>query len=176
MINISAPFRNSPFLKIFCLFLNRKTFQKIVHRLFLLLLPALCALSISTFSISSPSFQPSLLSSFTLPILMLLCLKQYSSSASLLWMFSVSSMWSLVYFRLSSTFVTFPLSTWMFCLTFETLSSRTFSVNLILFFRLLISSISFPILKISKFVVCSLYHKLLTLYTSELWKKDEIMD
>lgn len=176
MINISAPFRNPPFLKIFCLFLNRKTFQKIVQRLFLLLLPALCARSISTFSMSSLSFQPSLLSSFTLPILMLLCLKRCFSSASLLWMFSVYCMWSLVYFRLSSTFVTFPLSPRMFCLTFETLSSRKFSVNWILFFRLLISSISFLVLKISKFVVCSLYHKLLTLYTSELWKKDEIMD
>ena len=43
-----VPFRSFAFLRMFCLSLNRKSFQTIVLGLLLLFLPALCAPSIST--------------------------------------------------------------------------------------------------------------------------------
>ena len=90
-----VPFRSFAFLKMFCLSLNRKSLQTIVLGLLLLFLPALCARSISTFSMSSRSFniewtllshssQLSLLCSFIPSIFMLFPLEIVSPQKGVL--------------------------------------------------------------------------------------------
>ena len=59
-----------------------------------------------------------------------------------------------MYATSSSTFLNFPCSSQTFCSTFATFSSRTFSVNSILFFKSFISSRSFPV---SSFVITRLF-------------------
>ena len=59
-----------------------------------------------------------------------------------------------MYVTSSSTFLNFPCSSQTFCSTFATFSSRTFSVNSILFFKSFISSRSFSI---SCFVITGLF-------------------
>ena len=152
LINVSVPFRIFAFLKIFCLSLNRKSLQTIVLDLFLVFLSTLLTRSISAFCISNLSFNIkwtffsyssplSLLSSFTPLILMLFRLGQSSSFTSLLRMFSavVHVFCIFVNFRnFPFKFANVLLNIWNFI--FKNIFSKRGT-----FFRLLFSSLSFPI-------------------------------
>ena len=66
-----------------------------------------------------------------------------------------------MYVTSSSTFLNFPCSSQTFCSTFATVSSTTFSVNSILFFKSFISSRSFSI---SCFVITRLLSIIFDIY------------
>ena len=66
-----------------------------------------------------------------------------------------------MYVTSSSTFLNFPCSSQTFCSTFATFSSRTFSVNSILFFKSFVSSRNFPI---SCFVITRLFSIIFDIY------------